>query len=272
MGKIKTIYFIGGFPRSGSTLLTELLNQNPQFHASKTSGLIQLLNMIRNNWTLIDAFQSVGIEKTLPKMRSLLRGALESFYGEEFDQDLIVFNKDRAILNNIEFLEEVLGYEVKIITCIRDVKDIVSSFEKLNRKNTLIKNNLYGENGLSIYSRSSEILSPTGVVGNCVSMLRDCFQKGYSDRLVILPFGHLTNDPKNTMEELHNMLNLPSFEYDFNNVLQTEVENDFIYGIPDLHKVNKVVKHVESDALEILGEQICKEIDESFGDIKKLLG
>lgn len=36
----KKYYFISGLPRSGSTLLANILAQNPRFHATATSGIL----------------------------------------------------------------------------------------------------------------------------------------------------------------------------------------------------------------------------------------
>ena len=42
----KKINVICGLPRSGSTLLCNILNQNPDFHASSTSPLAQTLGAL----------------------------------------------------------------------------------------------------------------------------------------------------------------------------------------------------------------------------------
>jgi sulfotransferase len=261
---------IAGLPRSGSTLLTNILAQNKQFQPTSTSGVLDLLNMVRNNWSDIDSMKAAGLEKTIPAMRSFLRDGLNGFY----DEDSIVFDKNRGWINNIEFIEEVLGRPVKIIVCIRDVKDIVASFEKLNNKQPLLRNSLYSNEvaRLSIYSRSVDLLSTTGVIGSTVNMLRDAFQKGYSDRLVLVPMEQLTKNPENTMGEIHKVLGLEHFNYDFDNVEQLINEDDTVYGIPGLHDIKNKVEYFESTAIEVLGEQICNEIDEAYADIKNLLG
>jgi sulfotransferase len=46
----RTFYFIAGLPRSGSTLLCNILAQNPRFYATHTSGCIEILLTIRNYW------------------------------------------------------------------------------------------------------------------------------------------------------------------------------------------------------------------------------
>ena len=38
----KTVHFVSGLPRAGSTLLMNLLAQNPKVHATATSGLHEI--------------------------------------------------------------------------------------------------------------------------------------------------------------------------------------------------------------------------------------
>lgn len=46
----KIIHLMAGLPRSGSTLMCNILNQNPRFHATSTSGILDIVLTIRNQW------------------------------------------------------------------------------------------------------------------------------------------------------------------------------------------------------------------------------
>jgi len=267
--KKRTIYFIGGLPRSGSTLLTNLLAQNPKFHVTSTSALLHLMNIVKDNWTDLGAFKATGIENSLPRIRKSLRGMLLDFYNDEFEKDLIVFQKDRAIMNNIEFMEEVLDAKIKIITCVRPIKDITSSFEKLYLKNPLIKSSLYSNDiaRISTYSRAADLLSKTGVIGVVWNMIMDVINRGYADRLLVVPFDNLVTDPVSVLDGLHGALDIERYDYKLTDFEQLICEDDSVYGIPGLHDIqtDKIVNK-ESDALNILGAQIVSEIETNFNN------
>ncbi len=55
---MKTIHFVAGLPRSGSTLLCNILNQNPKFHATATSGILDIVLAIRNQWENVDTLKA----------------------------------------------------------------------------------------------------------------------------------------------------------------------------------------------------------------------
>ena len=41
---------MSGVPRSGSTVLAAILNQNPETHVSTTSGLVHAVDSLANIW------------------------------------------------------------------------------------------------------------------------------------------------------------------------------------------------------------------------------
>ena len=68
------IYFLSGLPRSGSTLLGSILNQNPEVYVSPTSPLLDLLclqnealNRVTQQYTFDVENQSASIYTALPK-------------------------------------------------------------------------------------------------------------------------------------------------------------------------------------------------------------
>ena len=46
----KTLHFLSGLPRSGSTVLAAILNQNPEVQVSTTSGLVHALTGLAETW------------------------------------------------------------------------------------------------------------------------------------------------------------------------------------------------------------------------------
>jgi sulfotransferase len=59
MSNAKRIYFLAGLPRSGFTLLANILAQHPQIYVTPTSGVVDMLVQVRNGWDRNDAFQAM---------------------------------------------------------------------------------------------------------------------------------------------------------------------------------------------------------------------
>ena len=68
-------HFISGLPRSGSTLLSALLRQNPRFHASMSSPVGALVSA---NIKLMSSGSEVGLMVDAQQRRKILTGLFDS--------------------------------------------------------------------------------------------------------------------------------------------------------------------------------------------------
>ena len=48
---MKNFHMIAGLPRAGSTLLCQILNSNPNFHVTPTSGVLDMLKIMRSQFS-----------------------------------------------------------------------------------------------------------------------------------------------------------------------------------------------------------------------------
>ena len=64
------IFFNSSMPRSGSTLLQNILGNNPDFYATPTSGLVEMLLCSRKQYTHSPSFKAQNEEEM--KKHSLL--------------------------------------------------------------------------------------------------------------------------------------------------------------------------------------------------------
>jgi len=87
----KKYHFITGLPRSGSTMLSSILRQNPRFHASITDPLASFINGIIE--TLLN---EPGMKSEMPveRRKDLFRGMFDGYY-KNIDRE-VIFNTNRA--------------------------------------------------------------------------------------------------------------------------------------------------------------------------------
>ena len=50
---MEKIFFQSSLPRAGSTLLQNIIGQNPEFYVTPTSGALDLLYSARTNYTIL---------------------------------------------------------------------------------------------------------------------------------------------------------------------------------------------------------------------------
>src|SRR3954466_4561993 len=75
----RKFHFISGMPRSGTTLLAAILNQNPRFRAGMTSPLADIMGVVLAESSSKNDF-SFGVSEE--QRAALLRGLVENFYSD----------------------------------------------------------------------------------------------------------------------------------------------------------------------------------------------
>ena len=272
------IYFMSGFPRAGSTLLMNILAQNPKLHGTPTSGLISSVLNLRDSWNKNDAFKSNVEDEIYPHIKNMLTGMIYGYYYDQLKMGQIPIDKSRGWVSNIDLLDELFDTKVKFVYPIRNVVDVLISFEKIKRKSQIIKQNVGDEgkiNDMTTIGRSMNLLKPENVVGLPILELRELIYRGETDRLMFVVFDDLLKHPEIVMRSLYSQMDLEYFSHDFNNVKQVTKEYDIMHGFPphSLHKIKegKVLSEVKRD-LTIFDDNYINEIENvEYKDITELI-
>lgn len=270
----QNILFMSGFPRAGSTLLINVLAQNPKFHCTPTSGLIGSVISLRDNWKLNEIYLSNCEEYVYPKIKTMMLGMINGFYQHELNVDKIPIDKNRLWTGNIDLLDELFETKVKFIYPIRHVVDCLISFEKMHRKSSLVKS-LKNVNDLTTYGRTENTLAADGVLGLPIHHLKEILYRKEHDRLLLIPFDDLLGHPEIVFKRLYDQLEMKNFKHDFINVKQTIVEHDIFHGYAPntLHKITegKILSQSQRD-LTIFDNDFINEIEnERYSDITKFI-
>jgi sulfotransferase len=253
---MRTVHFISGLPRSGSTLLCNLLGQNPRFAVAGTSGLVDMLLCVRNGWDRLKEFQAMPAVESEAKKASVLRGMFLGYFRSGGPE--VVFDKSRTWLAHLEMVEEILGRKVKVLVPVRDVRDVLASFEALWRKSAATRQIPYEAAHYHQFQtcpgRCAFWMAPDGPVGIAYARVLDAVHRGFRDRLHFVPYERLCRDPWQTLANIYSFLEEGSlYGHDFENVEQLTQEDDFAYGFPGLHEVRSKVEPSEPRWPSLLG-------------------
>lgn len=253
----KTIHFVAGLPRSGSTLLVNLLAQNPRFHVTSTSGIVSVMIACRNQWEGTPEFKAW---KETPEIKdqirlNVLKGMLTGYF--EHVEEPVVFDKSRGWCSYIEMLEK-MGFQPKILAPVRDFRDVLASFEKLYRRNKGIRP-VPGEQQnyadfQHLEGRCRVWAHGTSPLGMAWNRLKDAFDRGKGKFIHCVEYEKLTAAPKQTMRALYDFLDEEFYDHDFQNVEQVTQEDDVWHGYDDLHTIRPKVEPLEAQYPHILGK------------------
>jgi sulfotransferase len=234
----KSYHFITGLPRSGSTLLSVILKQNPRFHSSITDSLAHLVKGVIEN-----SQNAPGMKSEVPveKRKNLVRHLFEGFY-EDIDKE-VIFNTNRAWTLLTGVTKDIFP-KSKHIVCVRDINWILDSFELAHRRNPFSSNTVTGDLSGTVYDRVQTLMDEKGIVGFPYIGIKQAITGNDQSLLFILEYDQLTKHPKETLKALYNFIEEPYFEHDFNNVEASWDEYDAEIGIK-LHDVRKKVEYRE---------------------------
>jgi sulfotransferase len=242
----KRIYFLAGLPRSGSTLLANILAQNPAIHVTATSGICDMLVQVRNVWDRNDAFQAMDRALSERVKGNVLKAMLQAYFAH-VDRPVCI-DKNRYWAEFLEMGAELVGGRdrVKVLVTVRDLRDVAASFEKLYRKTSAL-GQLPQEATMALKFKTSlgrmqVFIDDAQPVGRAYNAIRDAVTRGWRDRMHFIDFEDLTRQPRQTLEGTYRFLGEQPYPHDFERVEQVTFEDDFVYGFKDLHVIRAKVE------------------------------
>lgn len=238
----KKYHMITGLPRSGSTLLSSILKQNPRFHASITDPLAILTKGV------IDTSQDgPGMKTEVPieRRKNTVRGLFGGFYSD-VDKE-VVFNTNRAWSYGLNMVKEIFPSS-RMIVCVRDIKWVLDSFENAYRRNPLEKNTVFGGVGGSVYDRMDMLMDKGGVVEFAYTGVKQAITSAEKNMIMVVEYDLLCKNPEGMMRAIYNFIGEPYYDHDFDNVEASWDEYDAEIGL-DLHHVRQKVEFRERETI-----------------------
>jgi len=249
-------------PRSGSTLLQNILGNHPDFYASPTSGLFDIINSGKEVYTKSPLVKAQDEKQMKKAFLTFCRYGLQGYYEGITDKKYVI-DKSRSWMINVGFLESFYP-NPKVICMVRDLRDVVTSMEKNYRKHSDkwdITNDYEQNKGISISERVDMWLETKNKpIGDTLNRLKEALNRGFGDYILFVKFENLCKNPKKEMMRIHNYLEIPYYDYDFNNIQQVTFEDDKFHGKYGDHHIKSEVLPQESQALKILGHKVCYDI------------
>lgn len=251
---MKNIYLLGGLPRSGNTLLSALLNQNPNIYVSPISPLLNNLLTIDKNLNFDEATLSVNFETNTS---SALKHYVEGFYSDVSKPIVIDRNKGWGCKESVFIATKYITETPKVIFTVRDIPSILASFLSLvgDSKDNFIDKSLQ-QMQVRFYGKQTQNdlrcdWLMNGQVGLGLANLTELLQMQVA--ICLVEYDDLIKDPQKELNDIYDFLQLSHFTHDINNVEKKEEENLANAGLPiNLHDVRSKVEKTALDPRLVL--------------------
>ena len=232
---MKFYYFISGLPRSGSTLLSAILRQNPEFYADIAS---QVEALTGSSIDIVTGGES-NLTVTEDQRKNLMYGIFDGYY-QHIDKP-VIFDSSRSWTKKTNFLKALFPY-TKILCPVRDIVSILNSFEVISSKNPFHTKTLT-ENTKNVFARCDDMMnSNDGIVANSWILL----QEGYAlnpEMIHFIEYENLCKEPEKTMRGIYEFLEKPYYSHDFENLEYSNENFDKACNLKDLHTVKRRVEY-----------------------------
>jgi sulfotransferase len=245
----KQFVCLSGLPRSGSTLLSAILSQNPKIHSEGNSSLYQIMFDIRKSCET-SALEQLRANNKEDIKFDLLK-AIPYIYYKDVDNPIIVDKSRVWTFPQNQDLYKLITDNPKTIVLVRPMIEIVRSFVSL-----YLSNNYVGDCEKHMVD-----------IGNWQS-LTDAIngaktaKKNNKGEFLFITYEQLLTDTADTINKIYSFCEWDSFDHDFNNIINIHPENDEVYKLKGMHDVRPTISKRNLTA-QLTPSMVrkCKELD-----------
>mgnify|MGYP003120337393 FL=1 len=257
----RKLFFLVALPRSGNTLFTSIINQNPEIACTANSVTLEIMKNIFLIKTT-DTFQNFPDHKSL---NNVLNNVYNLYY-KDWPQRIII-DRGPVMLGgnpgNFELMKKHFKPGFKCIVLLRNLMDVFASYMQWYTENPNSFVNKLGntdeEKLLFLMKKDGAIVKEIKSIKNSYNYPNLCHNVRYDDMVL---------NPEQEFKKIYNFIDEPYFNHRFDNLDQVKINglsyDDKIVG-DNMHKLfDGPVRKVYNPYIE----KIPKSIRERYGHIK----
>ena len=255
---VKTIHFLSGLPRSGSTLLGSLLAQHEDVFVTPTSPVLDLLCFTN------DAFNKLNYHYTYKESfeDDIYKVIVDTFYGQ-YSEPIIV-DKHRGWPKNVLPATAYITPSPKILCTHRPISEVITSY-------IVLMNQQKGDNFVDRHLTQKRIPITTEARAKCLweNYISDPYNSlvhglsNHRNSILLVSYDDITSSPLETMSRIDDFIGLGRAKHDFGNIKNAcAEEKDEAWGLKDLHTIRPVLNKVSVHPHSILGPYLSSHYDQ----------
>jgi sulfotransferase len=256
---MKKYMFFAGLPRSGSTMIQSILNQNPDIHVSPDSLVCELMFETENLFLLSQSFSA---NSNIIGFNNIMSSIIKEYY-KDIDSGYII---DKSFgwgtPSNLDLIKKYITSDIKIIVTVRDILEILASFIKL------LNNTNFGDSFLDKQIQNSKMFSyrslndtrcdflmmPGGNIDRAIYSIYNLLNTNHN--ICLIDYKDFIDNPKKNIEKIYKYIDAPYYEHNLDNIVNKNIIDDNIYGIPNMHKVKQSIEKNDYDVKEYLSDYV----------------
>jgi hypothetical protein len=257
--KNKKIFFLAGFPRSGNTLLTSILNQNPDIGCTPNSITLEIIKYVFLLKTK-DVFKNYPDHNSLDNVLDMVY----STYYKNWNFKYIIDRGPAGTETNLYLLKKYFKQEVKIIFLVRPILEVLASWITWSLKTP---DSFIRQHAKNPTEACHFLMNRKGQITMEMKCMENLLKPENKHHVHFVDYKEIVDQPETTLKDIYKFLNIPSFKHRFKNLDQVIVNglgyDDTVLG-KGVHTI-KTKKLIKSKTdVNILPPEIIKQ----YGKIK----
>jgi sulfotransferase len=260
---------MAGFPRSGSTLLTSVINQNPKIYATHKTHLQPSVKAFVQQNPNHESTRSGYLDEIYPQV---VFEMAQGFYKHIEKPIVIDKNRDWATPYSIH-LAKMVTENVKIIFQKRPILEVLASFVTLarNNKGNWIDENMINDDFWSYYYRPIDdarcdwLMKPHGQIDVALFGYEISQRKEYKNLFHIIEYKDLCSNPQEELNKMYEFLGEKRFTHDFEQIEDKEpLQDAFVFGVPSLHQIRSRIEITSPKPEDVLSDYVIQKYGNSI--------
>ena len=242
-------------PRSGNTLITSILNQNPEIVCTANSITLEIMKdlfLLKET----DVFQNYPDHKSLD---NVLDSVYDTYY-KDWPQRIIIDRGPVMTPGNFSLMQKHFKRSFKCIILLRDLIDVLASYMKWYTENPNSFVNRY--NCKNDEEKLGMIMNDKGAVAKELEAIKNSYN--YPKMCLYIKYDDLVTQPRQEIKKIYNFIGEPYFNHTFQDLKQININgigyNDAVVG-KNMHTIRTEIKKEYNPYINKIPERIRKKYE-----------
>lgn len=244
---------MAGLPRSGGTLISSILNQNPQIYVSPNSVLANMVGSVYNQYK---SNENLDVDQK-ENIYSVLDAIIPLFYetrSEKYVIDKNFYWLDRHLYS---VLEKHLKNNIRVICPVRNVMHMISSWNRMCEDDPI---NRHDQDMLKLDSsdrsmpdkRADYFMNGNRIIERIKNL--KSFVDSVPNNIMLVDYENLILNTDETINNIYDFLGIPYYNHYFTGLTTPHDYNDY-WGVKNQHVVKSFIHREDYDLENIFSQE-----------------
>ena len=246
---MKEFFFLAGMQRSGATIISQILNQNPDIWVTPASPLFRMMvtqSQSHNELENIDYSRSAAIDDVIATIP-------HAFYQDKSAKYIIDKNLNWPSPTGVEVITKYITKNVKFICPVRNVLDVLTSFDTIVNAHPDSKNNIMDEQVLATTDadkpladrRADFLMRDDKDVSLSLNFMKHALIPEYRHLFHFVDYDDFINNPQKEINKIYEYLEIKKYNHEFENIKDISgISEDSLTRIKHLHTIRPTVQKI----------------------------